>query len=103
MKIENVTKQLSVSGQVNIEDLKVLADNGVQLIVCNRPDGEVKDQPTYAEIQTHAKELGIETALIAYTSSMSDEQRDEFAELLASDKKIHAYCRTGNRSKKIWN
>jgi uncharacterized protein (TIGR01244 family) len=58
----------SVSAQVAIENLPLLADQGVKSIICNRPDGGANDQPTVAEIQEAAKTAGIKVAYVPVVS-----------------------------------
>jgi len=104
MKITTVNESLSVSDQITPDDLPELADAGVKLIVCNRPDNEASQQPSFASIEQAAQPLGIEAVHIPFTADgMSQQQVDELVELVATGKKIHAYCRTGNRSMKLWN
>ena len=50
MKIITVSETFSVSDQIRIEDIAQLAEQGVQLIICNRPDGEAADQPSVNSI-----------------------------------------------------
>jgi len=104
MKIQVIDEQLSVSGQISTEEVKQLADAGVQLLVCNRPEGEAADQTPWVEIAAAAKGAGIEAVQIAFKSGeMKPDQVAEFAELLRTEKKIHAYCRTGSRSFNLYS
>ena len=103
MKKTTLDENFSVSGQISPEDLRELNELGVQLVVCNRPDGEAAEQPAFAEIQTVAGALGMETVQIAFgAGQMAQSQVSELARLLASGRKIHAYCRSGTRSKMLW-
>ena len=104
MNIEKITAQVSVSDQIMADDVQALADEGVEIIVCNRPDGEASNQTPFAEIEAAAIALGVQAELIAFsTPKISNEHRAEFIALMASGKRLHAYCRTGSRSKKIWS
>ena len=40
MQINKVTNYVSVSPQIQLEDVKTLAELGFKSIICNRPDGE---------------------------------------------------------------
>jgi len=98
---------VSVSAQILPVDLEKLHGNGVTILVCNRPDAESQDQPTVEELRKTAEGLGIGVITIAFRSgAQSAQQVTEFAELLstaqAAGKKVHAYCRTGNRSTCLW-
>lgn len=104
MNKQIINEQLSVSGQISTEDVKALADEGIQLLVCNRPEGEAADQTPFTDIASAASAAGIEAVQIPFKSGdMKTEQVTEFAELLRSGKKIHAYCRTGNRSFNLYS
>ena len=99
MNIMRVNDSLTVSGQLSESDVAQLAADGVELIVCNRPDGEADDQVPFADIAAAAKAAGIQAASIPFRSgAMSDEDVAAFAVLLANDRNIHCYCRTGTRS-----
>jgi len=103
MKIENVSSQVSVSDQLTVDDLQELADAGIHIIVCNRPDKEDKNQTPFYLIAEKAESLGMEAHHIPFASrNVSLLDRDRFCKHLKTDKRLHAYCRTGNRSKTIW-
>ncbi|HCA36460.1 MAG TPA: TIGR01244 family phosphatase, partial [Gammaproteobacteria bacterium] len=99
MKLMRVNESLSVSGQINEQDLEALAAEGVQLVVCNRPDGESAEQPEFSALQQAAERLGLEIIDMPFKSGeMQQEHIAAFTDIIKSDKKVHAYCRTGNRS-----
>lgn len=103
MKIMQMTSQVSVSDQIDVDDVKILLDEGIELLVCNRPDGEDDDQTPYATIQEEANKLGLETDSIAFSSyQIQPESRDEFIKLIRTRKRIHLYCRSGSRSERLW-
>lgn len=99
MKLMRVNETLSVSGQINEQDLDALAAEGIQLVVCNRPDGESAEQPEFSALQQAAERLGLEIIDMPFKSGeMQQEHIAAFTDIIKSDKKVHAYCRTGNRS-----
>ncbi len=107
MRLMILSDTLTVSAQVQPKDLEQLRHEGVTTLVCNRPDAESQDQPTVEELTPLALQLGIEIISIPFRSGeQTPEQVTEFAELLgraeAAGKKVHAYCRTGNRSTCLW-
>ena len=103
MKISQLSDQYSVSEQITEADVDQLASLGVKTLICNRPDNEAADQTAFAEIAQRAEALGIKAVSIAFTGTqMSDRQVSELATILADNQRVHAYCRTGNRSTKIW-
>ena len=50
MRIMTLNDTLTVSAQVEIEELAELKANGVTTLVCNRPDGESQDQVAFEAI-----------------------------------------------------
>jgi len=103
MQIEQLTKQVSVSGQITVEDVQNFVDQGVQLLVCNRPDGEDEGQTEYKLIEAEAERLGLTFRLLAFSSyQIKPENRDEFIKLIQTRQRIHCYCRSGSRSKRLW-
>jgi uncharacterized protein (TIGR01244 family) len=103
MNINRLDQQVSVSGQLSSEDIASLTALGIELLVCNRPDNESDDQPSYKAIEAAAQANGIEIYNIPFSGGqMQAEQVDAFIALLNTQKRIHAYCRTGNRSSQLW-
>lgn len=103
MNLEPINKQLSVSGQVEISDLEQLSSEGIELIVCNRPDNEEEGQTNFNEIKEAANKMGIQAEYIPFSpGQMTQEHIEQFAKITMTGKRIHGYCRTGNRVKMIW-
>ncbi|MEO1079181.1 MAG: TIGR01244 family sulfur transferase [Pseudomonadota bacterium] len=100
-----VTDELSVSAQVELQDLAGLAQAGVKSLICNRPDGEGSDQPTVDELRAAAKQFGLELAYIPVVSGNISEAdvADFAAELEKLPTPVHAFCRTGTRSMTLWS
>lgn len=103
MKQTQLAPNFSVADQISIGDIELLAAQGVKKIICNRPDNEAAEQPTFADIAAKAKGLGIEAACVPFTSGqLNDELIAKFTAQLDLDVSTLAYCRTGNRSTQIW-
>ena len=108
MRIMTLNTTLTVSAQVEIEELAELKANGVTSLVCNRPDGESQDQVAFETLSAAAEALGITVINLPFKSGeQTDAQVQIFADLLeeaqAKSEKVHAYCRTGNRSTWLWS
>ena len=73
-------------------------------MICNRPDGESPDQPTFEEIAAAAREWDIEVRYLPIEpGSIDDTQVDAFGALVdALPKPILAYCRSGSRAGMLW-
>ena len=105
MEIEQITNEVSVGAQLRPEDVKALKDAGFRAIVCNRPDGEVPDQPSFEEIKAAAAEQGLAIRHVPVVSSKITEEdvaafRQALDELSAP---LVAYCRSGTRSTTLWS
>ena len=105
MQAKKITSGVSVSEQISASDLREIATLGFRSIICNRPDGEAADQPTFAEIEAAAKAAGIPATYQPVTSGkVMDEDAAAFGKLVDElPKPILAYCRTGTRSATLWS
>ncbi|MFM2485700.1 TIGR01244 family sulfur transferase [Celerinatantimonas yamalensis] len=100
---KKITEQYSVSEQLTPEDVDVLARDGVTHIICNRPDDEEAGQRPFTEIAAIAKEKGMQAIHIPFVAGgMQPTHVAAFKEAMRDAKCVHAYCRSGNRSHKIW-
>jgi len=104
MRFASIDQQISVSPQIFPEDLPDIAQLGFRSVICNRPDGEAADQPTFEEIEIAAKKLGLEIRYQPITAGMvSDDDAQDFGNHLnALPKPILAYCRSGTRCATLW-
>jgi len=95
------------SPQISIADVAAATEQGVTLIVNNRPDGEDPAAPQSAEIEAAAKAAGIQYISIPVThAGFSRPQIDMLASALdkvqAAGGKTLGYCRSGTRSTLLW-
>lgn len=103
MNITQLSNKVSVSGQLTSNDISQLADMGIEILICNRPDGEAADQTSYNDIETVAKGFNIECIYLPFTMGNMDKRYiREFLKYQNAGKNIHAYCRTGRRSAHLW-
>ncbi len=104
MKKIQIEKSYSVSEQINCDDIKSLADDGIKTIICHRPDGEETNQISSAELKSAAAENGIKFIQIPVSGlNIPQHILQEFISLIdQNDDKIHAYCRTGMRASVFW-
>lgn len=100
-----ITSQVSVSPQIRPEDMADIAQQGFRSIICNRPDGEGADQPSFEEIEAAANKLGLEARYLPIVAGkVGDGDADEFGKLMETlPKPVLAYCRTGTRSATLWS
>ncbi len=104
VEIKAVTDRFSVSSQVDLGDVKTLADRGVKSLICNRPDGEAADQINVTEVEAAAAELGMAVTYLPVISGEFDDASVAgfVAAMERLQQPIHAYCRTGTRSITLW-
>ena len=105
MDIKKLTPEISVAPQINPADMKAIKDQGFRAIICNRPDGEGADQPTFKEIEAAAGKHGLDAAYLPIVAGkVGDDDADCFADLMTElPGPVLAYCRTGTRSATLWS
>lgn len=105
MEIKKINAGLSVSPQIDAKNLTEIAKQGFRSIICNRPDGEGADQPTFKEIEAAAKKAGLEARYLPIVAGkVHDDDSSDFAKaLLELSGPTLAYCRTGTRSATLWS
>jgi sulfide:quinone oxidoreductase len=105
MELKKITEKTTVSPQIMPADLDAIKAAGIRAIICNRPDGEGADQPSFEEIAAAAKKVGIEARYVPVQSGMvRDEDVEAFSAALKDlPRPVLAYCRTGTRSATLWS
>jgi len=105
MELKRFNDNFTVSGQLRAEDLPALREAGVKYLICNRPDQEAADQPSYAELSQAAADLGMQMHHLPVVHDfINSAQVRAFDELLQGmDGPVHAFCRSGLRSATLWS
>ena len=105
MDIREVTSQFFVAPQITETDLALLQKRGIRSVICNRPDGEGADQPTFQELSRTAEKMGMAMRYLPVSGGLvQDEDAADFSEAMnALPKPVLAYCRTGTRSATLWS
>src|SRR6056297_845275 len=105
MQLRKINEKVTVSPQITAADMAAIKAEGFRAIICNRPDGEGVDQPSFEEIEIAAKAAGLEARYVPVQSGMVKD--DDVAAFGAALKEIQrpvlAYCRTGTRSATLWS
>jgi len=93
-----------VSGQIRPEEVAGLAEQGVTMLINNRPDGEEADQPLAADIEAAAEAAGISYRHVPILRGIGPADVEAMQEALrgAPDGQALAFCRSGNRSALTW-
>lgn len=103
MEIRNIAPGLAVAPQLAPADLAGLKQAGYASIICNRPDGEGPDQPSFTSIEAEARRHGMAARYLPVVPGhVTAEHGAAFAALLAElPGPVVAYCRTGKRSETL--
>lgn len=93
-----------VAGQITAAELAELKQQGVTMIVNNRPDGEEPGQPASAELEAAAEAAGLEYRHIPISRGLGPAQIEEMGSALSEvgEGKMLAFCRSGMRSTLAW-
>jgi uncharacterized protein (TIGR01244 family) len=104
MTITPLSADFAVAPQVRPEDLASLKEAGYAALVNNRPDGEEPGQPRSAELRQAAERAGLRYAYIPIAPGQMTETDAQALRRIIADAKgpVLAFCRTGNRSTKLW-
>ncbi|WP_170406163.1 bifunctional protein tyrosine phosphatase family protein/NAD(P)/FAD-dependent oxidoreductase [Ruegeria arenilitoris] len=105
MELRIISPKFTVSPQITVDDVRTISAQGYRSIICNRPDGEGADQPSFKEIAAAAEAAGIEARYVPVQSGMvKDQDVAAFGEALEDvQRPVLAYCRTGTRSATLWS
>lgn len=96
--------KLSISGQLNPEDMQALAGMGYRAVICNRPDGESFNQPSHDVMESAARAAGLKFHYIPVTQmTLNPDTAMQFRRAMdEAGGLVHAYCASGNRSGMLW-
>ena len=105
MEFRQLSPKVTVSPQVTVDDIAEIKAKGYSALICNRPDDEGADQPSFEEIEAAAKLLGVEARYVPVQSGVvKDEDVIAFGAALDDlPRPVLAYCRTGTRSATLWS
>lgn len=88
-----------VAPQITVDDVTEAKNQGFEVIVCNRPDGEAADQTPAADIQRAAEAAGLKFVELPMNGPVfTPQQAETLRALLEENDKVLGYCRSGNRS-----
>jgi uncharacterized protein (TIGR01244 family) len=98
--IRQLDDRTLVSGQIAPHEVAGLAEQGVTVLVNNRPDGEEPGQPLASEIEQAAADAGIAYRFVPIIRGIGPADVETMQEALrdAQSGKLLAFCRSGMRS-----
>ena len=93
----------SISGQILPHQVAELAQQGITMLVNNRPDGEEPGQPLGAEIEEAAEAAGIEYRSVPIIRGIGPADAEAMRDAMSASRgKLLAFCRAGTRSSLAW-
>jgi len=102
--IRQVTEDFAVAPQILPDDMAEASKMGFALVINNRPDGEVPDQPSSAQMAAAAEAAGLAYVHIPVRGSPTPEQVEAVAVAVQEAKgPVLAFCRSGTRSIVTWS
>jgi len=98
--IRRLDDQMMVCGQVAPHEVAGLAQQGVTVLVNNRPDGEEAGQPLAGDIEDAAARAGIRYHFVPIMRGIGPADIESMQQALrdAEGGKLLAFCRSGTRS-----
>jgi uncharacterized protein (TIGR01244 family) len=98
--IRQLDDRTLVSGQIAPHEVAGLVEQGVTVLVNNRPDGEEEGQPFASDIEEAAAQAGIAYHFVPIIRGIGPADVEEMQKAWreAEGGKLLAFCRSGNRS-----
>jgi uncharacterized protein (TIGR01244 family) len=98
--IRQLDDTVMVSGQVAPHEVAGLVEQGITVLVNNRPDGEEAGQPPAGDIEDAAAAAGISYRFVPILRGIGPADVEEMQKALreAEGGKLLAFCRSGTRS-----
>jgi uncharacterized protein (TIGR01244 family) len=104
MNWTQIAENYWVSPQVEEADIIAAKEAGIEVIVCNRPDNESPDQTNSDIVKGYADAQGLDYVYLPMQGpNFSIEYIEQVKQLNSDNKKVLAYCRSGNRSAILFN
>jgi uncharacterized protein (TIGR01244 family) len=101
--IRRLDDRTLVSGQVRPAEVAGLAEQGVTMLINNRPDGEEPDQPLGGDLEAAAEAAGIAYRHIPIVRGIGPADVTAMQEAVhAAQGEVLAFCRSGTRSALTW-
>jgi uncharacterized protein (TIGR01244 family) len=90
------------SPQLPLEAMGALAESGVRRVINNRPDGEDPGQPASSEMESAARDAGLDYVWVPVSGLPTPAQAAAVAQALEDGAPTVLYCRSGMRSAAAW-
>ncbi len=105
MDLTEIDDGVFVCGQITEDFVDELAKAGFKTIICNRPDNEQQNQPSYASIEKLAKAHGLTSYYIPVTPpNIEQESINSMRDALKTcEYPVLAYCKSGHRAQTLYH
>jgi uncharacterized protein (TIGR01244 family) len=105
LQTSQLTSDIQVSGQIRLDDIAALKNQGIKTVIGLRPDGEAPDQPASGALAQAARQAGLQFGYVPVPagSNVPPSAVDALRQLLArSPRPVLLYCRSGARAVRAW-
>lgn len=102
--IKQLSADFFAGPQLVPEHMPLIAEQGIKVVINNRPDGEQPDQPTTEEMRAAAETSGIIYYALPVTGQTLNAEAVKKTKEIIDRKEgpILAHCASGNRSSILW-
>ena len=104
MEIKTLSNDFAVTAQIDVTDIPAIKRAGFKALICNRPDDEAPDQPSFAAIKAAAETAGLQAVNIPIVpGEMGESHIATFEEAMNElPLPVLGYCRSGGRATTLW-
>lgn len=103
MKYRQFDADFALAPQVTPDQVAEVAKAGFRTILCCRPDNEDPGQPSFAAIDSAAREQGLETVHIPISGGIGEGALIRMEQVLKEmPRPIFGYCRSGGRAGSLY-
>ncbi len=100
--LRRLDQNVWVAPQIALADVRHAADQGIAVVINNRPDDEDPGQPSSADMRAAAQAVGLNYIHAPVMGMPSPDVVSQVATVLAQDTPVLLYCRSGTRSTIAW-
>lgn len=104
MNMTQIADNYFVAPQLSVDDVSAAKAQGFTTIMCNRPDNEEPNQVNSDKMAAACAEQGLDFVFLPMQGpSFGPDYLPQVQALVNDNKKVLAYCRSGNRSSILFN
>ena len=105
MNIKSLSQSFAISEQISLEDIRELYENGFRSVINFRADNEKEGQLSSMELETAAKNYGLEYHHIPVPMGQFSEVAQEYYShvIKTCAAPTMGFCKTGKRAALVWS